>query len=95
MPIIDPDNPNPPDLAQRPSGPFLRQLTAGVRHTMIVGLGNDELGYIIPIYDFKTDDTTPYFEEAPGDHYGETNSTGPAMAPLVIGTLRGLERWLP
>jgi len=94
-PIISEDNPNPPNIAAGPAGPYLRELTYGARHTMIVGLGNDELGYLIPSYDFKVDEGVPYFEEPPGDHYEETNSTGPAIMEMVLDALRGMERWLP
>lgn len=93
-PIIGEDNENPPAIDEGPAGPYLRELTFGARHTMIVGLGNDELGYLIPDYDFKTNEAAPYFEEAPGDHYEETNSTGPAITGMVLGALRGMERWL-
>jgi hypothetical protein len=93
-PIIGEDNVNPPDLSKGPSGPMLRELVAGVRHTMILGLGNDELGYIVPTYDFKLHDRAPYFDEAPGDHYEETNSVGPEFAPIVMETLRGLARFI-
>ena len=94
-PIVSEGNVNPPDITAGPAGPYLRELTHGIRHTMIVGLGNDELGYIIPNYDFKVDDGAPYFEEAPGDHYEETNSVGPAIMDMVLDALRGMERWLP
>ena len=55
----------------------------GRRTPWIIGLGNDELGYIIPEYDFILDDLIPYFQEAEGDHYEETNSVGPHMAGVV------------
>ena len=94
-PIVSPDNVNPPDLAAGPAGPYLRELTHGTRHTMIVGLGNDELGYLVPAYDFKVDEAAPYFEQAEGDHYEETNSVGPSIMGMVLDALRGMERWLP
>ncbi len=80
--LIDPNNPNPPDLGQAPAGPYLKQ-RIGSPYTWIIGLGNDELGYIIPQYDFKLSDSVPWFSEAPGDHYEETNSLGPHIAGLV------------
>jgi hypothetical protein len=43
----------------------------------MLGLAHDELGYINPPYDFKLDEDGPYILEPPGDHYTETNSTGP------------------
>lgn len=74
--LIDDDNPNPPDLSLAPSGPYIEELVPNDT-TWIVGLGNDEVGYILPEYDFILNDTLPWFNEAEGDHYEETNSLGP------------------
>ena len=52
-------------------------------YTWIIGLGNDELGYIIPNYDFELDLLLPYINEADGDHYEETNSIGPHITAIV------------
>jgi hypothetical protein len=41
---------------------------------MIVGLANDELGYLIPAYDFRA------------GTYEESMSLGPAAAPVILGT---------
>ncbi|MCA9699090.1 MAG: hypothetical protein KC431_16325, partial [Myxococcales bacterium] len=79
--LIKADNPNPPALAQAPVGPYLKQVIAS-DFTWIIGLGNDELGYIIPEYDFMLG-FPPYISEAEGDHYEETNSIGPHIAGLV------------
>jgi hypothetical protein len=79
--IIDPLNPNPPDLDAAPAGPYLKERMAS-SYTWLIGLGNDELGYILPNYDFVLGDL-PYLSEADGDHYEETNSIGPHMAGLV------------
>lgn len=92
-PIIDADNPNPPDLSKAPEGPFLKDLLSG-EHRWIVGLGNDEVGYIIPPYNFQVDDRVPWFDEAEGDHYEETNSLGPNTAPLVIEECEQLMGWV-
>lgn len=86
VPLVDPENPNPPDLALAPVGPYLLERIAAddpLRHPWIIGLGNDELGYIIPEYDFILDRAVPYFNEAEGDHYEETNSIGPHMSAVV------------
>ena len=80
--FIDPNNPNPPDVTMAPQGPYLKQ-RLGSPYTWLLGLGNDELGYIIPNYDFVLSDSLPYLSEAEGDHYEETNSLGPHMAELV------------
>jgi len=83
--VLDPDNPMPPNLDAAPQGPYLieRLTPEGAPRPWIVGLGNDELGYIIPEYDFILAGSMPYFNEADGDHYEETNSLGPATAGLL------------
>ena len=48
----------------------------GLEHCMFVGLANDEIGYIVPPGDYVLDDKLPFFREAEGDHYEETNSVG-------------------
>lgn len=86
VPLVDPTNPNPPNLDAAPAGPYLLERLAAedpLRYPWIIGLGNDELGYIIPEYDFIVDDALPYFNEAEGDHYEETNSIGPHMSAVV------------
>ena len=92
--LIAPDNPNPPDVEAMNQDQILRTLIPGVRHSVLVGLGNDELGYLVPPYDWKLHPVTPYFDEAEGDHYEETNSTGPETLPLILDTLEGLGQWL-
>ncbi len=91
--LVNPSNPNPPDLDAAPPGPYLLERLApadgGVR-PWLIGLGNDELGYIIPPYDFVLADSTPYLDEAEGDHYEETNSLGPQTAPRVEAEAQAL-----
>ena len=92
IPIIDADNPNPPDLSAAPSGPYLDdRLQGGLR--LLVGLGNDELGYIIPPFQFELDPGLPWFDEAEGDHYEETNSLTAEMAPRLDAELERLSLW--
>jgi hypothetical protein len=79
--LIEPGNPNPPDLDLAPEGPYLEQ-RLGSPYTWVIGLGNDELGYIIPSYDFQLG-PVPYLSEASGHHYEETNSIGPHIAGFV------------
>jgi hypothetical protein len=59
---------------------------AGARVSGVIGLANDELGYILPVEDFKF----PLNPFNPGDHYEETNSIGKEIAPRVMEGLRGL-----
>jgi len=83
--LLDPGNPAPPDLDAAPPGPYLleRLAPADAPRPWIIGLGNDELGYIVPEYDFVLADSMPYFNEAEGDHYEETNSLGPQTAGVI------------
>lgn len=90
--LIDPDNENPPDLTLAPEGPYLKE-TMAAEHAWIIGLGNDEIGYLIPSYDYELSESVPYLEEAPGHHYEETNSIGPQAAPLIEDLARQLIAW--
>jgi len=90
--LIDEDNPNPPDLSLAPQGPYLDDIIPNT-HRWIVGMGNDELGYIIPEYDFQLDDRLPWFDEAEGDHYEETRSLGPKTAEMVQSEIQRLMDW--
>ncbi|MEM6296147.1 MAG: hypothetical protein AAGA54_33050 [Myxococcota bacterium] len=82
--LVDPKNPNSPDIGAAPEGPYLieRLTAADGPRPWVIGLGNDELGYIIPHYDFELA-KSPYLDEAEGDHYEETNSLGPETAALL------------
>lgn len=57
---------------------------AGAQVTGVIGLANDELGYILPVEDFKY----PWNPFKPGKHYEETNSIGKDITPKVMGVLR-------
>ena len=54
---------------------------------MIIGLANDELGYVLPPNDFYLHEETPYFDAARDvhgrRHYEETNSLGPETAEKI------------
>jgi hypothetical protein len=56
---------------------------AGAQDTGVIGLANDELGYILPVEDFKY----PLNPFKPGKHYEETNSIGKDIAPKVMDAL--------
>ncbi len=96
-PIIHPNNPNPPDLSQAPSGPYLRQLIAqdGSEYQWVIGLGQDELGYIMPNYNFILEELSPYVIQPEGDHYEETNSLGPHSRDQIIEPLIELIQYQP
>ena len=58
------------------------------KHKFVVGLCNDELGYIIPDNDFYLDSKLPYInggnDRFDRNHYEETNSTGPETARIIL-----------
>lgn len=81
-PVLTPDGPNPPDLSTAPKGPYLRDLVKA-RAPMLVGLANDELGYLVPGYDFKVRPSKLLLPRYPG-HYEETNSIGPTATGLIV-----------
>ncbi len=62
--------------------PALQDVAAryGLEDLMVIGLANDEIGYILPPSDFVLNERLPYLSEAEGDHYEETNSVGPDCA---------------
>jgi hypothetical protein len=88
-PIVDENNPNPPDLTQAPVGEELA-VRLNARYAMPLGLCQDEMGYLVPPYDFKLSATRPYVDQAEGDHYEETNSIGPQALPQVMRHLDAL-----
>lgn len=57
-------------------------------HNFVLGLCNDELGYIIPENDFLLHEWLPYFNIPYDDfgrkHYEETNSVGPDTAATLL-----------
>lgn len=89
-PIIEDGNPNPPDLATAPAAPYLRE-RLGTKYAMPLGLCQDEIGYLVPSYDYKlAEGASAYIEEAEGDHYEETNSIGPEAIPSLMKHLDAL-----
>lgn len=69
-------------------------ISHGAEQVLIIGLANDELGYIVPPSDFFVNDTNPYLERKEDsrqeDHYEETNSVGPNSAWAVAKTFEHL-----
>ena len=59
---------------------------AGAEMAVVIGLANDEIGYILPQDDYIYPDNP--FE--PGEHYEETMSVGPEAAARLIAALRYL-----
>jgi hypothetical protein len=58
----------------------------GARVAAVVGLANDEIGYILPEDEF----IYPANPLEPGDHYEETMSLGPETAPLLSAAVERL-----
>lgn len=69
------------DLKAAPKGPYLRGLIKAPV-PMIAGLANDELGYLVPAYDFKIRASKSMLPRYPG-HYEETNSIGPSATAIL------------
>lgn len=71
----------------------------GITQMLIVGLANDELGYVVPPSDFLLNKEAPYLNRTMDykgeDHYEETNSVGPECAAKIAEafevTLQALE----
>jgi Neutral/alkaline non-lysosomal ceramidase, N-terminal len=60
--------------------PALRSLMRG-KYKFVIGLANDELGYIIPKSEWDTE--PPYLYGEKEQLYGEINSVGPDAAPII------------
>ncbi len=64
---------------------------AQCEHNFVLGLCNDELGYIIPENDFYLHEWIPYFnnavDESGREHYEETNSLGPQAAGAILDAM--------
>ena len=75
------------DYPDAPIEPAIKGMMTA-RHRMLVGLANDEVGYIIPKVEW--DEKPPYLDGR--KHYGEVNSLGPDTAPRIAESLRDLAR---
>ena len=75
---------NPPDpAADFPTAPVEPAIYKQLRgpHRMIIGLANDEIGYIIPKRQW--DEKPPFCYGRKKSPYGEINSLGPDTAPVL------------
>ena len=65
-----------------------------IKNNFVVGLCNDELGYIIPDNDFYLNKETPYINGATDHlerrHYEETNSVGSRVAEIILNNIENL-----
>lgn len=75
------------DFPDAPIEPAIyKQLTG--KHRMIIGLANDEIGYIIPKRQW--DEKPPFCYGRKKKQYGEVNSIGPEAAPILCEAFRKL-----
>ena len=84
--VQDPADPGA-DFPNAPIEPALYPQMKG-KHRMIVGLGNDELGYLIPKRQW--DEKAPFCYGLKKAQYGEENSVGPDAAGIICKTFQEL-----
>ena len=60
------------------------------KYQFVLGLGNDELGYIIPKSEW--DEHPPWLNNNAQPYYGEINSVGPDTASAILRAIAGLIR---
>ncbi len=77
--VQDPADPGA-DFRNAPIEPWIYAQFKG-KHRMLIGLGNDEIGYIIPKRQW--DEKAPFCYGRKEAQYGEINSTGPETAPIL------------
>jgi hypothetical protein len=75
------------DFPQAPAEPAVYQQLRGP-YRMIVGLGNDEIGYILPKRQW--DEKPPFTYGLSKAPYGEVNSLGPETGPLLCRAFQEL-----
>ncbi len=86
--VQDPVDPGA-DFPQAPVEPGIYAQMRGP-HKMLVGLANDEIGYIIPKRQWDLE--APYCYGRKKAQYGEVNSVGPEAAPILCGAFRSLAK---
>jgi hypothetical protein len=72
------------DFPNAPIEPPIKKMMSA-EFKMLVGLADDEIGYIIPKAEW--DETAPWLNDAPKPWYGEVNSVGPEAAPRIAAAL--------
>ncbi len=75
------------DFPDAPIEPPIKKMMAAP-YRMLVGLADDEIGYIIPKAEW--DEKAPWLEDAPKAYYGEVNSVGPEAAPRIAAAMQRL-----
>jgi hypothetical protein len=84
--VQDPADPGA-DFPDAPIEPAIYKQLRGP-HRMMIGLANDELGYIIPKRQW--DEKPPFCYGRKKAQYGEANSLGPETAPILCQTFKEL-----
>jgi hypothetical protein len=86
--VQDPVDPG----ADYPDAPIEPGIYAAMRgpHRMLIGLANDEIGYIIPKRQW--DEKPPFCYGRKKAQYGEGNSLGPDTAPLLCDAFKKLAK---
>jgi hypothetical protein len=82
---------DPPDPgADFPDAPIEPSVYGALKgpHRMLIGLANDEIGYVIPKRQW--DEKPPFCYGRKTPQYGEINSLGPDTAPLLCAAFRAL-----
>src|SRR5262249_34324433 len=77
------------DMPDAPLEPPVMKSLPGPK-TMLFGLANDEVGYIIPKRQW--DEVAPFAYGRTSKQYGEVNSVGPEVAPILMHALRDCVR---
>jgi hypothetical protein len=77
--IQDPQDPGA-DLPDAPREPPLEGMLTS-EYRLVIGLANDEIGYILPRSQWDTEAPFAYGRKEP--QYGEINSVGPSAAPIL------------
>jgi hypothetical protein len=80
----DPIEPNV-DFPDAPLEPAVMKTLPGPK-TLLFGLANDEIGYIIPRRQW--DEKPPFAYKRERGQYGEINSVGPDSAPILMNALK-------
>jgi hypothetical protein len=73
------------DFPEAPLEPSIVDILPG-EHFLLFGLANDELGYIVPKRQW--DEKPPFAYGRDGSQYGEENSCGPSIAPILMEALK-------
>ena len=84
--VQDPPDPAADFPAAPPEPGIYSSLTAP--HRMLIGLANDEIGYILPKRQW--DERPPFCYGRKKMQYGEVNSLGPETGPILCETFKGM-----